>query len=123
MADFMQTGSYERHVRRLRRKNADRRTALLEALADRFGDTIEVQGSDAGLHLVVWFNALDVTREGDLAENAKMRGLGVYPISGLYAEKPTALRSRAGFVFGYAALEEGEIRRGIARLAHTVRSL
>jgi GntR family transcriptional regulator / MocR family aminotransferase len=123
LADFMQTGSYERHVRRLRRKNAERRAALLEALADQFGDTVEVQGSDAGLHLVVWFNTIDVTREGDLAAHAKMRGLGVYPISGLYAEKPTALRRRSGFVFGYAALEEGEIRRGIARLAHTVRSL
>lgn len=32
------------------------------------------------------------------------------------------MKRRAGFVFGYAALEVSEIRRGIARLADAART-
>lgn len=122
LADLIQSGAYERHVRRLRRKNAQRRTALLDALADQFGDAIEVQGSEAGLHVVVWFNDADASHEGELAGRARQRGVGVYPISALYRnDRAAASMRRAGFVFGYAALEDGEIRKGIARLADALR--
>lgn len=122
LADFIQSGAYERHVRRLRRKNAQRRAALLDALAEHFDDAIEVQGSEAGLHVVVWFNDVDASHEGELAGRARQRGVGVYPISALYGDgQAAASMRRAGFVFGYAALEDGEIRKGIARLADALR--
>ena len=118
LADFIQSGAYERHVRRLRRKNAQRRKALLDALSEHFAREIEVQGSEAGLHVVVWFNDVDAAREGEIADRARQNGVGVYPISGLYPNnKVSTSRRRAGFVFGYAALEDKDIRKGIARLA------
>lgn len=118
LAGFIQAGAYERHVRRLRRKNAQRRAALLGALDDRFSNAIEVQGAEAGLHVVVWFNDIDATREDEIAGRARRNGVGVYPITALYPDRRLlASRRRAGFVFGYAALEDREIRKGIARLA------
>ena len=122
LADFIQSGAYERHVRRLRRKNALRRAALLDALAEHFADAIEVQGSQAGLHVVVWFNTIEAAQEGEIANRGRQKGLGVYPVSGLYGDdRGGASIRRAGFVFGYAALEEEEIRKGIARLADALR--
>jgi GntR family transcriptional regulator/MocR family aminotransferase len=123
LADLIQSGVYERHVRRLRRKNAQRREALLRALSAHFGDAVEVQGSDAGLHVVVWFNDVDMAREGEIAARGRQKGVGVYPISDLYGDgRQGASKRRAGFVFGYAALEGGEIRKGIVRLVEALRA-
>ncbi len=121
LAEFIQSGAYERHVRRLRRKNALRRAALLEALSVAFPGSIEVQGSDAGLHVVVWFNMLDGACEAEFKSKADRAGIGVHPVSALYGEGHAATgQRRAGFIFGYAALEVREIRKGIALLADAV---
>lgn len=121
LADFLCSGAYERHVRKLRRKNAQRRSALLEAFAEHFGDAIEVQGSEAGLHVVAWFKELGAEQEDAIARNARHRGVGIYPVSGLYENGRGGAKRRAGFVFGYAALEAREIRHGVARLASALR--
>lgn len=124
LADFMRSGAYERHVRKLRRKNAERRAALLDALADHFGDAVEVQGSEAGLHVVAWFNNFDAAQEDQMARNARQTGVGIYPVSDLYESgRRVAAKRRAGFVFGYAALEEREIWQGVARLADALRTV
>lgn len=123
LAELIQSGAYERHVRKLRRKNAQRRVALLDAFGDYFGSSIEVQGSEAGLHVVAWFSKFGSTEEGQLARKARQAGVGIYPISDLYERRRAgAAKRRAGFVFGYAALEEGEIRQGVARLADALRT-
>ena len=123
LADFIQSGTYERHVRKLRRKNAQRRAALLDALSTHFGDAIEVHGSEAGLHVVTWFNNFEATQEGYIARQGRQRGVGIYPISALYGDaREVASKRRAGFVFGYAALEEREIQLGVGRLANALRT-
>ncbi|MFA5958556.1 PLP-dependent aminotransferase family protein [Hyphomicrobium sp.] len=123
LASFIQSGAYERHVKKLRRKNAQRRAALLTALSDHFGDAIDVQGSDAGLHVVTWFNDFEPARENHIAGLGRQRGVGIYPISGLYGDgHGPAPKRKAGFVLGYAALEEREIRIGVSRLATALRS-
>lgn len=117
LASFLHSGAYERHVRKLRRKNAQHRSTLLEALAEHFGEAIEVQGSEAGLHVVAWFKKLDAAQEDAIVQNARHKGVGIYPVSGLYENGRGSAKRRAGFVFGYAALEARQIRHGIARLA------
>jgi GntR family transcriptional regulator/MocR family aminotransferase len=123
LADFIQSGAYERHVRKIRRKNAQRRAALLNALSQQFGNEVEVQGSEAGLHVVAWFNSFSAASEDAIAKLARRAGVGIYPISGLYPEGgPANSKRKAGFIFGYAAVEERDIRSGIARLAGALTS-
>ncbi|QPB18417.1 PLP-dependent aminotransferase family protein [Rhizobium sp. 007] len=111
-ASLLESGAYERHVRKMRRVNAERRAALIEALRKTF-DNIEVVGSSAGLHLVVWFNGLKPENEVDLAAEALKLGVGIYPVDPLYAgQRPR----RAGFVFGYATTTPAEIKSGIELL-------
>ena len=124
LAEFIQSGAYERHIRKLRRKNAQRRAALLDAFSENFGSTITVQGSEAGLHVVAWFRKYGSTQEEQLVQKARSAGVGIYPISDLY-DHPRAVaakRRAAGFVFGYAALEERDIRQGVTRLAGALRT-
>ncbi|WP_277751926.1 aminotransferase-like domain-containing protein [Dankookia rubra] len=70
LAALIETGAYERHVRRVRRRNAERRAALLAALTEAEAGAVEVVGSDAGLHVVAWLNGVPRAREDDFVAAA-----------------------------------------------------
>jgi GntR family transcriptional regulator/MocR family aminotransferase len=54
LAEFISSGAYECHLRRVRRRNAARREALLAALHRHLGNRVEVTGDGAGAHIVLW---------------------------------------------------------------------
>jgi GntR family transcriptional regulator / MocR family aminotransferase len=110
LAEFIANGMYERHLRRLRRRNTARRTALLESLQRFLGDRVEVTGQRAGAHVVLWPQKR-VSEETVVAE-AERRNVGIYGISHCFLHPP----SRPGFILGYAHLNEREIREGIRLL-------
>jgi GntR family transcriptional regulator/MocR family aminotransferase len=117
LADLIGNGGYERHVRRVRRRNGQRRAALLAALSATLGDEVTVVGADAGLHVVVWLNRVPRTQEDVLIVRARAAGLGVYPVSPLYARATAAdLSATVGLVMGYASLDERAIKRGVQTL-------
>lgn len=122
LAALIESGSYDRHVRRVRRLNGERRSALLAALRRTFGDRITVQGADAGLHVVVWFDDVPGLREPDLIEAARRAGLGLHPISPLYG-RPARGHDRVGLVMGYAALGIRQIERGVEVLKGVITRL
>ena len=113
LADFIASGDFERHLRRSRIRVGARRAALLAALHDGLGDAVEVCGANAGMHLVVWLRDVPAAQVGALARAAAEAGVGIYPVSPFYDTPP----ARAGLRLGYAALDEREIRAGVARLA------
>jgi GntR family transcriptional regulator/MocR family aminotransferase len=111
LADFIGTGMYERHLRRLRRRNAASRHALLEALQEHIGDRVEVTGADAGAHIVLWPRKR--ISEDAVVAAAASRGVGVYGVNGYFLRPP----SRPGILLGYSRMREAEIREGVRRLA------
>jgi GntR family transcriptional regulator / MocR family aminotransferase len=124
LADLVASGAYERHVRKARRRNGERRAALLEALAARLGDSVTVAGADAGLHVVVWFKDIPRKREADLINEGQSAGLGLYPVTPLYSASAIGYRpDRAGLVVGYAGLDVREIRRGVECLTKVLEGL
>jgi GntR family transcriptional regulator/MocR family aminotransferase len=114
LAEFIATGMYERHLRRLRRRNTARRAALLEAIRKHLGDRVEVTGDGAGAHVVLWPRAR-VNEEKVIAQAAE-RGVCVYGISYSFMTRP----SRPGLILGYARLNEREIRDGIRLLSEVL---
>lgn len=44
LAAMLESGAYDSHVRRVRRRNAERQQALLDALRRRFGDCVRIEG-------------------------------------------------------------------------------
>jgi GntR family transcriptional regulator/MocR family aminotransferase len=117
LADLIESGAYERHVRRVRRRNGERRAALLAALSAALGDAMTVVGADAGLHVVVWLSGVPETQENALIARARAVGLGVYPVTPLYAPDAVAVRpDAAGLVIGYASLDERTIDQGVRML-------
>ena len=117
LAALIESGAYERHVRRIRRRNGERREALLTALSVTLGEAVTVVGADAGLHVVVWLNRVPRTQERALIARVHAAGLGVYPITPLYSSAAAAVRpDAAGLVMGYASLDERTIDQGVRTL-------
>lgn len=121
LAELIRSGTYERHVRRLRRENERRRTALIEAISTHLGTRARVEGTDSGLHVVVWIKDVPMRAEQEVVAKAKTLGVGVWAVSPLYAEG-TKLRNErcAGFVLGYASLKKADIEKGVSLLARAL---
>jgi GntR family transcriptional regulator / MocR family aminotransferase len=114
LAEFIASGLYERHLRRLRRKNAKRREALLDAIRDYLSGRVEVSGDGSGTHIILW--PKKHASEDDVIAKAASRSVGIYRISHCYLKKP----SRTGVMLGYTTLNEDEIRKGIRLLSEVL---
>ncbi len=110
LAEFIRTGMYERHLRRLRRRNAARREALLDAIHKYLGQRVEVTGDGSGAHVVLW--PRERVSENTMVVGAASRGVGVYGISYCFLTRP----SRPGLILGYSRMNEIDIREGIRLL-------
>jgi GntR family transcriptional regulator/MocR family aminotransferase len=121
LASLIDSGAYERHVRRTRREHERRRAALLEAIAHHLPASATVIGAAAGLHVVLWLPFLRPQDEPGLVAAARARGVGVYAVSPLFAKSPSRMPTRpAGLILGYASLTVEEIDQGVCVLAAVI---
>ena len=99
LAEFIHSGQFALHLRRMRRLYRERRDALVTALERHFADRATVHGGSAGMHLVLRLNP----GEGDdvrVAALALEKGIVLHPLS----RHTTGPRSHGwnGFLLGYA---------------------
>ena len=109
LADLVQSGELDRHLRRQRRHYRRRRDALLGELAGQLPQ-LSVHGAAAGLFVVLRL-------PGELDEAAVLaaaRAAGV-ALEGVGADHPA-------LVIGYANLAESEVGRAVEALAASLRS-
>lgn len=116
LARLIADGSYARHVRRIRRLQQARQSALVAALARHLGTRVDVRGTAAGLHVVAWFPALAAQAEAALARAALRRGVRVYPVGPFFLPGVETAPRPAGLVMGYALLDAVQIDAGVAAL-------
>jgi len=114
LAEFITSGAYERHLRRVRRRNSARREALLDAIDKYLSNRVEVTGDGAGAHIALWPGHR--VSEAALIDAAGARGVGIYGMSRYFLTKP----SRTGILLGYSRMKEAEIREGIRRLSEVL---
>lgn len=121
LATLIESGAYERHVRRMRRENERRREALLNAVARYLPADAQVGGTAAGLHVVLWLPFLLPRDEPRLVTAARHVGVGIYPLSTLFAEPESPAPPRpAGFILGYASLTVEQIQQGVQTLGRLI---
>ena len=111
LAEFIGSGRYERHLRRLRRQHAASRQALVDAVQTHLSGRVELTGDGAGAHVVLWLDRR--SSESALVAAAAARGVGVYAIRPYFLEPS----SRPGIILGYSRLGPADVREGIRRLA------
>ena len=111
LAEFISSGMYERYLRRLRRRNAARRDALLSAIRTYLKDRVKVTGYEAGGHVVLW--PQPGISEKVVIERAAAEGVRVYGLSGYHLRRS----DRSGIILRYSRMNETQIREGIRRLS------
>jgi GntR family transcriptional regulator/MocR family aminotransferase len=114
LCDFIAGGHLFRHVRRMRRIYGTRREALVEAVDARLSGALELSDTEAGLQ--VPGRLLVPVDSGRLAIEAAANQVQVTPLS-RYTRRPAGA---AGLLLGFAAIDEREIRSGVARLAQAI---
>jgi GntR family transcriptional regulator/MocR family aminotransferase len=120
LALLMESGRYDRHLRRMREIYCARRDVLVAAIDAEFGATGRLEGLAAGCHALL--RLPDGVSEQGVTRAARsmsvgVRGLGEYQVGS--GTKPH-LWSPA-LVLGFGNVTETQIRRGIRRLAEAVR--
>jgi GntR family transcriptional regulator / MocR family aminotransferase len=111
LAELMESGELERHLRLLRKRHIRRRDAMIEAIRAHLPQA-RIHGAAAGLHLTLTFDdAPQGTALADaaLAQAALDCGVKVQPLS-WHSQRP----AQPGLVLGYAASSPAEISEGIA---------
>jgi GntR family transcriptional regulator / MocR family aminotransferase len=111
LAQLIETGALDRHLRRTRATYLTRRNALRASLAEHLpGATAE--GVEAGLHLLVRLPA--DADEAALVAAARRLGVHVAGLAGYHHELDAG---GPGLVIGYGKAPEHQIAGGVARLA------
>lgn len=118
LAEFMTEGHFERHLRRMRSRHGRRREILLESIGAEMGGRVEIQGANAGLHVLMRVPGVPREQVRALTERAREQGVGVHSSLPFYLKPPPV----AELILGYGALQERDIREGIRRLAGVIES-
>ncbi len=111
LAEFLKTRKFDHHIRRMRKLYGERRAVLLASLTEVFGDTWNVWGDSAGLHLAVEFEGQSF--DADFLQRCYKAGLKIATVEqhsickGLHQNK---------LLLGYGHLEPSRIQEGIQLL-------
>jgi GntR family transcriptional regulator/MocR family aminotransferase len=116
LAELIEEGHFVRHVRRMRALYAERRRALVTALARELGDRATVVGEPAGMHLVVLLSP--DADDAEVARRAARRGISAAPLSACYATRAR----RPGLVLGFGSTRPREMAEAVRTLAAVVRA-
>lgn len=123
LAEFLESGAFLHHLRRMRAIHSARRDALLGALVRHFGEA-KFSGTQSGTHLV-WHTPRGLPATPELRACAGELGVGLYDFdsANVYtADARMRVRHARSIVLGYAALDERELEVAVTRIAQAVRS-
>jgi GntR family transcriptional regulator/MocR family aminotransferase len=110
LCDFLESGAFSHHVRRMREVYAERLQALIEA-AELASEHLQVVRATGGLQTVAWLSP--GRRDTDVALAARRASVEVLPLSLLTMRHPVP----DGLLLGFATTSRGEMRQGMRKLA------
>jgi GntR family transcriptional regulator/MocR family aminotransferase len=119
LATLMQSGRYDRHVRRMSEVYRQRRDALVGAVAAH-APRLRLLGLEAGCHAVLELPA-GVT-EDEIVQSALSHAVRVYGLSRYRVDAPRAAETHVppALVLGFGNLDEERIRRGVEALGEAI---
>lgn len=114
LADFMDGGHFNTHIRRMRTHYQERRDVFVESVERELAGCLELGPADAGLHVTGWLPP--GADDEAVARRAGELGIGVLPLSRLCLGQPP----RAGLVMGFGAARPEAIPDGVRRLGQAI---
>jgi GntR family transcriptional regulator/MocR family aminotransferase len=114
LADFIDEGYLERHIRKTRKLYNTRRQVLTEALKKGFGNKVEIHGGNAGMHVLIRFKLK--LNDNEIVRRAAENDVYLLSARAYYLKDAPS----GEFIFGYANLQEAKIREGVQRLGRAL---
>jgi GntR family transcriptional regulator/MocR family aminotransferase len=115
VAEFLVTGHFGRHIKKMRTAYRSRKAALADALLEAFGDRLPIRPTVGGLNILV-----DIRRDEDDAElEILAAAAGVRPLA-ISTMGREALRPQ-GLILGFANLPEAQAQSIVRRLERAFR--
>ena len=119
LAEFVSSGRFSAHIRKMRRLYSTRQECLISELQANADDILEVERQDAGLHLVARFRPEPDSRLRDTDVSARAAKEGITaPALSTYFSGPV---SRQGLLLGFAGVPTGDIGPKVKTLVSAVR--
>jgi GntR family transcriptional regulator / MocR family aminotransferase len=103
LASFIRMGYFSRHIRRMRRLYEERRRVLVEAIQEEFGNSCELVGAEAGMHITLLVS--DKVRDTEIAAKAAEKKLWLSALSLSYVGDAP----HPGFVLGFGNASSSRI--------------
>jgi GntR family transcriptional regulator/MocR family aminotransferase len=121
LAEFMASGQFAQHIRRMRRLYAKRHAALGEALEIYGSDLFDVTHYDSGMHMVAHFKAVLSASLTDIeaVEHLRRHHLISSALSQFFQTNPKP----HGLILGFAAVPVEEIAPNVKRLTDLLREM
>ena len=118
MQNFIKEGYFERHLNKMRKIYKNKHDLLIQSLKI-FKNKIQIEGENAGLHLVLRFPT--ITSEKEIIELAAKKSIKLYGLSEHYITSTEAQNIMPQSIpptilLGYANVSEQDIRDGITAL-------
>jgi GntR family transcriptional regulator/MocR family aminotransferase len=113
LADFMESGAFATHVRRMRSLYGEREAALLHHAARALGGAIELPAPGGGLQLAARF--VRPVRDVALVQALDPARAAPAPLSRFYLG-----RAQSGLVMSFGAWDEPTLARAVGHIAETL---
>ena len=112
LAEFLETGGFGRHLRKVNAVYRERHQMLTTALATRFDADLELMPSSTGLHVAGIARNASVDQIEACARRAADAGVAIQTLSSFAAGE----KALAGIVLGYGGIAMTDIEEGLRRL-------
>jgi GntR family transcriptional regulator / MocR family aminotransferase len=113
MANFMEAGHWERHIRRMRMIYKKKHDTLLRAVEHNFGSRAIVVGQGAGLHVVLILPGTSYS-ETEILDRTRQKSIRLFPFSDFHL---TGQPETTTLLLGFGGMDDAEIERGVALLS------
>ncbi len=115
LTEFLLEGHFTRHIRKMRALYGERRGALAKALAETFGDDLEVELAAGGMHLIG--RPRGPIPDVELVRRARIAGLGPKELSAFHMSKP-----EQGLLLSFTNIPAEHALRDARRLRDALRA-
>jgi GntR family transcriptional regulator/MocR family aminotransferase len=112
MALFMQTGEFEKHIRRMRKMYQRKHQSLLRSIEQYMGSQVKIVGEKSGLHILLKLKGITAF---ELIENGLQKGVKGYSPSRFWLNPNP--EGNSYIMLGFGGLSIEEIEKGVRLLA------
>ncbi|MFE8697696.1 PLP-dependent aminotransferase family protein [Cytobacillus sp. FJAT-53684] len=115
MGQFMQSGEFERHIRRMRKLYQRKHQALLRSIEQYMGTKVKIVGEKSGLHILLKLKGISTS---ELIEKGLQKGVKVYSSSSFWLNPDS--EGHSYIMLGFGGLSIEEIEKGVKLLASCI---